>query len=82
MDHEMPDDDRARIRAIAEAADDAEAIDATDRAFGRLFAEARAAGELPESADARRLARAASATIHTLSIRARPHPPRRAPADR
>ncbi len=49
----------------------AEAIDATDRAFGRLFADARAAGELPVNADARRLARMASATIHTLSIRAR-----------
>ncbi len=48
-----------------------EAIDNTDRAFGRLFAEARTAGELPASADARSLARMASATIHTLSIRAR-----------
>ena len=47
------------------------AIEETDRAFGRLFADARAAGELPADADPRRLARAASATIHTLSIRAR-----------
>ena len=54
----------------------AEAIDAADRAFGRLFADARAAGELPENADARRLARMASATIHTLSIRARARIPR------
>ncbi len=54
----------------------AEAIDATDRAFGRLFADARAAGELPPNADARRLARIASATIHTLSIRARARIPR------
>ena len=53
-----------------------EAIDATDRAFGRLFTEARAAGELPENADPRRLARVASATIHTLSIRARARVPR------
>jgi AcrR family transcriptional regulator len=53
-----------------------EAIDGTDRAFGRLFADARAAGELPESADPRRLARVASATIHTLSIRARARIPR------
>ena len=53
-----------------------EAIDSTDRAFGRLFADARAAGELPESADPRRLARVASATIHTLSIRARARIPR------
>ena len=54
----------------------AEAIDATDRAFGRLFADARSAGELPQNADARRLARIASATIHTLSIRARARVPR------
>ena len=53
-----------------------EAIDATDRAFGRLFADARAAGELPEDADPRRLSRVASATIHTLSIRARARIPR------
>jgi AcrR family transcriptional regulator len=53
-----------------------EAIDGTDRAFGRLFASARTAGELPESADPRRLARMASATIHTLSIRARARIPR------
>ena len=53
-----------------------EAIAATDRAFGRLFADARAAGELPASADPRRLARIASATLHTLSIRARARIPR------
>jgi TetR/AcrR family transcriptional regulator, copper-responsive repressor len=53
-----------------------EAIDGTDRAFGRLFADARAAGELPESADPQRLARVAAATIHTLSIRARARIPR------
>jgi TetR/AcrR family transcriptional regulator, copper-responsive repressor len=49
----------------------AEAIDGTDRAFGRMFADAREAGELPKSAEPRRLARMATATIHTLSIRAR-----------
>jgi TetR/AcrR family transcriptional regulator, copper-responsive repressor len=54
----------------------AEAIGNTDQAFGRLFADARAAGELPESADPRRLARVASATLHTLSIRARARIPR------
>jgi TetR/AcrR family transcriptional regulator, copper-responsive repressor len=53
-----------------------EAIDSTDRAFGRLFADARETGELPESADPRRLARVAAATIHTLSIRARARIPR------
>lgn len=55
----------------------AEAIGDTDRAFVRLFANARAAGELPADADPRRLARVASATIHTLSIRARARIPRR-----
>ena len=59
------------IRALV-----AEAIDSTDRAFGRLFAEALAAGELPASADPRALARLASATIHTLSIRARARIPK------
>jgi TetR/AcrR family transcriptional regulator, copper-responsive repressor len=53
-----------------------EAIEGTDRAFGRLFADARDAGELPEDADPRRLARVASATLHTLSIRARARIPR------
>ena len=53
-----------------------EAIDGADRAFGRLFADARAAGELPRDVDPRRLARMASATIHTLSIRARARIPR------
>jgi TetR/AcrR family transcriptional regulator, copper-responsive repressor len=53
-----------------------DAIDGTDRAFGRLFADARAGGELSGHADPRRLARMASATIHTLSIRARARIPR------
>src|SRR3984957_17978335 len=53
-----------------------EAIDNTDRAFGRLFADARQAGELPESAEPRRLARTAAATIQTLPIRARARIPR------
>jgi AcrR family transcriptional regulator len=53
-----------------------EAIDNSDRAFARLFADARAAGELPEDADPRRLARIATATTHTLSIRARARIPR------
>ncbi len=56
----------------------AEAIESTDRGFGRLFDEARAAGELPPAADPSRLARMAAATIHTLSIRARAGAPRAA----
>jgi AcrR family transcriptional regulator len=59
------------IRAIV-----AEAIETMDRAFERLFASAREAGELPAGADPRRLARMASATIHTLSVRARARVPR------
>jgi TetR/AcrR family transcriptional regulator, copper-responsive repressor len=55
-----------------------EAIDDSDRAFERLFEAARAAGELSADADPRRLARMASATIHTLSIRARARIPRAA----
>ena len=54
----------------------AEAIETTDRAFGRLFADAREAGELAAGAEPKRLARMASATIHTLSIRARARLPR------
>lgn len=53
-----------------------EAIDATDRAFARLFAEARAAGELPAGIEPRAIARLAAATLHTLSIRARAEIPR------
>jgi AcrR family transcriptional regulator len=59
------------IRALV-----AEAIDNTDRAFERLFADARAAGELPPAADPRALARLASATIHSMSIRARARIPK------
>ena len=55
-----------------------EAIEASDRAFERLFEAARAAGELPADAEPRRLALMASATIHTLSIRARARIPRSA----
>jgi AcrR family transcriptional regulator len=53
-----------------------EAIAAMDRAFEGLFEGARAAGELPAEADPRRLALIASASIHTLSIRARARIPR------
>jgi AcrR family transcriptional regulator len=53
-----------------------EAIAATDRAFGRLYAEALAKGELPPGVDPKRLARMTAATFHTLSIRARARLPR------
>ncbi len=48
-----------------------EAIDNSDRAFERLFADGREAGELPLGVEPKRLARMATATVHTLSIRAR-----------
>ena len=71
------------LSAASEAIADADlhglvsdAIEATDRAFERLFADARAAGELPADADPQRLARVASGTLHTLSIRARARIPR------
>ncbi len=54
----------------------AEAIENSDRAFERLLAAARGAGELRAGADPKRLARMASATVHTLSIRARARVPR------
>jgi AcrR family transcriptional regulator len=53
-----------------------EAINGTDRAFGRLLADACATGELPADADPRRLARVAAATLRTMSIRARARIPR------
>ena len=55
-----------------------EAIDNSDRAFERLFTNARELGELPADADPQRLARMATATTHTLSIRARARTPRAA----
>ena len=67
----VADPSAPEIRALV-----AEAVDNTDRAFGRLFAEARAAGELPAGVDPRALARMASAIIHTLSIRARARIPK------
>ena len=54
----------------------AEAIDTIDRAFARLFAEAREAGELPADTDTRRSPAWRRATIHTLSVRARARYPR------
>src|SRR5438445_11138139 len=47
-----------------------------DKAFTACFRLAKANGELPESADAIVLAQLASATIHTIAIRARAQLPR------
>ena len=48
-----------------------------DRFFARLFQAAQARGELPASADPGALAQLASATIHTIAIRARAQVPRK-----
>ena len=48
-----------------------------DKAFAACFRVAKENGELPESADPVVLAQLASATIHTIAIRARAQVPRR-----
>jgi AcrR family transcriptional regulator len=48
-----------------------------DKAFAICFRHARETGELPPSADPDALAQMASATIHTIAIRARAHTPRK-----
>src|SRR5207302_1575160 len=47
-----------------------------DKAFAACFRLAKEKGELPSSADPQVLAQLASATIHTIAIRARAHVPR------
>jgi hypothetical protein len=48
-----------------------------DRAFAACFRLAKENGELPESTDPEVLAQLASATIHTIAIRARAQIPRK-----
>ena len=48
-----------------------------DKAFAGCFRRAKEKGELPESADPAILAQLASATLHTIAIRARAHVPRK-----
>jgi hypothetical protein len=48
-----------------------------DKAFAVCFRLGREKGELPESADPVILAQLASATIHTIAIRARAQVPRK-----
>src|SRR5262245_33319082 len=48
-----------------------------DKAFTNCFRLAREKGELPDGADPLALAHLASATIHTIAIRARAHVPRK-----
>jgi AcrR family transcriptional regulator len=49
----------------------AESIKMTDRFFARLIGQARDRGELPPGSDPTALAQVASATLHTLAVRAR-----------
>ena len=48
-----------------------------DKAFASCFRRAKEKGELPDSADATVLAHLASATVHTIAIRARAQVPRK-----
>jgi hypothetical protein len=48
-----------------------------DRAFAGCFRHAKERGELPEAADPVVLAQLASATLHSIAIRARARVPRR-----
>jgi hypothetical protein len=48
-----------------------------DKAFAICFRRAKETGELPASADPDALAQMASATIHTIAIRARARTPRK-----
>jgi AcrR family transcriptional regulator len=66
------------VTVASEAIDDPEirklavdAIAALDRAFATLFSNAIARGELSQEADAAALGKIATATLHTLSVRAR-----------
>lgn len=54
-----------------------EGLSELDKAFASCFRRAREKGELPETADPAALAQLASATIHTLAIRARAGVPRK-----
>ena len=54
-----------------------EGLSELDKAFGACFRLAKEKGELPASADPAVLAQLASATIHTIAIRARARVPRK-----
>jgi len=54
-----------------------EGLSELDKAFGACFRLAREKGELPASSDPAVLAQLASATIHTIAIRARARVPRK-----
>jgi AcrR family transcriptional regulator len=54
-----------------------EGLSELDKAFATCFRRAKEKGELPDSADPRVLAQLASATVHTIAIRARARVPRK-----
>jgi TetR/AcrR family transcriptional regulator, copper-responsive repressor len=60
------------IRAVV-----VDALTELDKAFAYCFRTGKERGELPDDADPVVLAQLASATLHTLSIRARAHVPRK-----
>jgi TetR/AcrR family transcriptional regulator, copper-responsive repressor len=60
------------IRAMVQ-----DALSELDKAFAFCFRRAKETGELPDQADAAVLAQLASATIHSIAIRARAHAPRK-----
>jgi TetR/AcrR family transcriptional regulator, copper-responsive repressor len=61
-----------QIRAMGQ-----EAFSELDRAFARCFRLAKEKGELPASTDPAVLGQIASATMHSMAIRARARLPRR-----
>jgi len=54
-----------------------EGLSELDKAFAACFRLAKEQGELPETADPVILAQVASATLHTIAIRARARAPRK-----
>ena len=54
-----------------------DALNELDKAFARCFRMGQEKGELPDDADTVALAQLASATLHTVAIRARAHVPRK-----
>ena len=60
------------IRAMVQ-----EGLTELDKAFANCFRRAREKGELPETADPTVLAQLASATVHSIAIRARARVPRK-----
>lgn len=62
----------AEIRAMVQ-----DALSGADKAFAYCFRHAKEKGELPDGADPAALAQVASATLHSIAIRARARLPRK-----